>query len=503
MPATVDTSKALTALKWSYVGMAARSGSGLLIGIVLARLLGPKPFGIAAIATLVIGFCNLLADFGFGSAVVQKSLLLDEDIRFSFTAQLGAGCVLALICILLAPALAVAFRSEEITPVVRTLALVFPIQALGQTACSILRRNLQFRPIQTAQVASYLAGYLGLGIPLAYLQFGVWALVFAQLGQAAVNSVLLFRAAPHSLSVSLRCRDRAAITKFGTNVICTNIVNWAILNLDNAFIGRALGTVQLGLYSRAYNLAATPFAMVCGLQQVLFPASSRAQDNLGVLRRAYLGATALVATSMLPLFAIVGIAAPTVIIGLYGSKWAGAIVLLRPLAIAMPLYLLVGIGGPLLWGMGKVQYELRAQGVTSVLAIAAYGIAARHSTAAVAWSVVLVYLFRFALVTRYALRLLEVRWADFLGTLLRPLLPCAVAGFVTYAADAALGRLGLPMPVRLFAVTVIALLPVAALVFLRPAMTLGRDGIAGLQALKRSLPPSVSRLLPVRQTVSV
>ena len=276
---TAMRTTAVTALKWNYLGIAARAGSGLLIGIVLARLLGPKPFGIVAVATLVVSLCNLLADFGFGSAVVQKSSLSKEDVRFSLTVQLALGCVLALVCFVLARPLARAFHSQELVGVIRALALVFPLQALGQTSSSILRRQLQFRPLQTAQIASYLFGYLGIGLPLAYLGFGVWALVLAQLGQTTVASVLLFRAAPHCLSLSLRCPDRAAITCFGAKVIGTNIVNWAILNLDNAFIGRTLGTVPLGLYSRAYNLAGTPFALVCGLQEVLFPASSRMQTT--------------------------------------------------------------------------------------------------------------------------------------------------------------------------------------------------------------------------------
>lgn len=492
--ATVRTT-AVTALKWNYLGMGVRSGSALLIGIVLARLLGPKPFGIVAIAALVIGFGTLLADFGFGSAVVQKASLSEEDLRFSFTVQVAVGCVLALICCALARPFAHVFHSREVAAVLCALAPVFPIQALGQTAASILKRQLRFRQLQTAQIASYLFGYLGLGLPLAYLGFGVWALVLAQLGQAVVSTVLLFRAAPHPVSPSVKCGDRAAIFSFGANVVGTNVVNWAILNLDNTFIGGMLGTVPLGLYSRAYNLASTPFALVCGLQQVLFPMSSRMQDDVGALRRIYLGSTALVATCMLPLMAVVGATAPTVIIGLYGPKWADAALLLRPLAVAMPLYALVGIPGPLLCGMGKVQYELRAQGMTAVVAIAAYIIAARHSASAVAWAVVLVYIVRLALVTRYAVRLFEVRWAELLATLRGPLLLGAVTAILTYLGDSALGHAGLPMPVRLLGVAVFAAASVLSVFRLMPRVILGRAGTATLQGLAESLPPFIHRFL--------
>ena len=203
---------------------------------------------------------------------------------------------------------------------------------------------------------------------------------------------------------------------------------------------------------------------------------------------------------MLPLFAVVGMAAPTIMVGLYGPRWVDAAVLLRPMAIAMPLYALVGIGGPLLWGMGKVQYELRAQGITSVLALAAYAVAARYSASAVAWAVVLVYIVRFVLVTRYAIRLLEVSWAELLATLCGPLLLGTIAAAMTYMSDASLGRAGLPMLVRLVGVFVFAGASVLSSILLMPTVTLGRAGTETLQRLSGSLPPFVNRFLARMQT---
>ena len=53
--------------------------SGLVIGIVLARLLGPKPFGVVAIASLIIGVANLIADFGFGAALALVATVVAAD----------------------------------------------------------------------------------------------------------------------------------------------------------------------------------------------------------------------------------------------------------------------------------------------------------------------------------------------------------------------------------------------------------------------------------------
>src|ERR1035437_4738623 len=130
-----------SALKWNYVGMAVRSSSSLVLGVVLARLLGPKPFGVVALAAVLIGFCNLLADSGFGAAIVQRESLSEEDIRFAFLYQMLSGVFLALACFFGASIIANLFRNQEVAPVIRVLSWTFPLQAFGQTATSLLKRN--------------------------------------------------------------------------------------------------------------------------------------------------------------------------------------------------------------------------------------------------------------------------------------------------------------------------------------------------------------------------
>ena len=78
----------ITALIWSYAGVVTRMISQFIIGIVLARLLGPEPFGLVAVAWLIIGICNLFADFGFGSALIQRKEIDARDIRYAFSIQM-------------------------------------------------------------------------------------------------------------------------------------------------------------------------------------------------------------------------------------------------------------------------------------------------------------------------------------------------------------------------------------------------------------------------------
>ncbi len=81
------TRRSLGALKWNYLGTGAKIASQLAIGIVLARLLGPEPFGLIAVAWLMLGLGNLIADSGLSVALVQKEQISARDIRYVFYPQ--------------------------------------------------------------------------------------------------------------------------------------------------------------------------------------------------------------------------------------------------------------------------------------------------------------------------------------------------------------------------------------------------------------------------------
>lgn len=403
---------AMAALKWNYLGVAARTGSSFIIGIVLARLLGPKPFGEVAIAWLVIGLGNLMADCGFGAALVQRKEFSREDIRFVFTAQVGLGVFLTAIVAVAAPGIASIFRQPEVTPIIRAVALVFALQAFGLTAQSLLKRDLAFRNLQAAQVISYLVGYLGLGIPLACFGYGVWSLVGAQLMQTLINSALLYLATRHPIRPKIAHPHRE-LTSFGGKVIGVNLANWAISNFDTGIVGRMFGAASLGLYNRSTALMLRPTnAVVAALQSVLFPVYSRAQGKPDTLRRGHLTSIAAIAIFFFPVFFTIAVIPRTVILGLYGNRWIAAATLVAPIAMARPFQASMAMAGPLLWGLGRVERELRVQIVIAAIMIPALLIASRYSLVAISWTLFGIMVLESVLMNRPALEATGVSWRD-------------------------------------------------------------------------------------------
>lgn len=442
------------ALQWNYLGNITRSGLQFLVGILLARLLGPEPFGIVAIAWLILGIGNLFADLGFGAALVQRASLTTADLRFIFTCQMALGAALTLAGVLGAGTIATYFHHPDATLVIQAMSCLFLFQSLGQTGAAMLRRALKFKLLQQVTIVSYLVGYVGVGIPAAWHGWGVWSLVAAQNIQSLLSSLLLLRYSPVPMAPSFKRTDHD-IVRFGLKVTAANLSSWSISNLDVLFIGRAFGVAELGLYNRALSLVNMPMsAITTGFQGVLFAACARAQASPDALRRIYLETNAAVAALCFPLFLTCAAVPDTLVLALYGPAWRGSVALIPPLALAVLANALLAIKGPILMAGNRVGLELRNQLYTVLIFVPLLWMAVDYSLRTVAWAVVATYVIRWVLLAATTLRALQVPVGAYLASLRTPMLFGCCVSLGAALADRAL--FFLPPAARLLAVSAVA-----------------------------------------------
>lgn len=427
--------RSIGALKWNYLGMGIKVLSQLVIGIVLARLLGPEPFGLIAIAWLMLGLGNLIADSGLSVALIQKPDISPRDIRYVFSLQILIGILLTLLSVAFAPVIATFFDRPDAAMVLRWMSLLFLVQAFGQTASALLRRDLDHKRVQLIQVATYLLAYLLLGLPLAYSDWGVWALVIAQLTQATLFSLAAYLSMRHPLMPALHA-DQPGLFRFGTKVLGSNLTSWGISNFDSAIIGRMLGVTDLGLYNRSMNLLASPMnAVVTTLQGVLLPLYSRLQHRQGAVRDTYLATLCLMSALLAPAFAAVAVMPETTVLAVYGLAWQSAAVLITPLALAMPVNAALALGGPLMQGLGHAGLEAVSQGIGLLVLIVGVIAAASVSLEAAAWVVLAVYCLRAWLVTRLAAGLVAIPASAILRALAGPAVLAMLSALLGWQLD--------------------------------------------------------------------
>ncbi len=488
---------ALLGVRWNYVGNVFSIVCSMTIGTVLARILGPGPFGQAIVATTIYGFVSLFVNGGFSQALIQLKELPTIVVRRTFTTQMALGLLMTLLVIVCAPFLARQFHTPTAVPVIRAMAWIITFQAFGLVSAALLRREMRFKAVQFAGISGYVVGYVLIGLPMAMKGFGVWSLVAAYLVQALVNSLLLYGAVRHTLVPSFHPPDRN-ISSFGGAVVASNLVNWGHSNLDNLASSR-LGPVSLGLYGRACNLAYQPVtAVATTVQSVLQSATAKVQERPDILRRVVLSMLAIVFGLIGPAYVTLACIPDTVIVGLYGTKWVSSVPLMVPMALAMPFWGGMSMLGPVLSGLGKPQLEFWPQAITCVLAAAAFYTASHYSILAIAWALFGISMIRLVAIAAFIFRELKISWSTAIAVVAKRLLLSALFGLAIAVVDHLLRRTLLGTGARLTVDAAIATALMLILMWTAAHLVFGRLAVAFLLDYAPHLPGRYVRQLRIR-----
>lgn len=393
--ATADgiTSRSLRALAWSAGGGAGRVLAQLAVQVTLARLLDPVVFGQYAAALVVIGFGYILADGGFGSALMQKKTLTDHDVALALGWCLLLGAGLALLVVAAAPWLAAQFGDPGLTPVFRVCASWVPLLALANIPTSLLRRDLHLKATQLIQLAGYTLAFGGVAAVCALYGLGVWSLVAGFSAQTVFTLVATFAVRPHGLRP--RWRGDRALVGFGARSLATDVAGWSLDNVDRLLVGRFWGIQSLGLYSVAYNLSKAPVGFfMSAAQGVAFAAAARLQDDLADLREKLRHSLTAVCFLTIPLFTLVALQSTAVLDLVYGSKWLAAAPYMAALAAAIPCISVGMLAGGVLRGLGHVGQQMRTQLVAVVVLVGGLVLLRDEPLTVAVWLVPATYLLR-------------------------------------------------------------------------------------------------------------
>ena len=206
-------------------GAVGKVAGQLLVQITLARILDPVAFGQYAAILAVFGLGYVLADGGFGSALVQKKEMSAADVSLALGWSLMFAGAMALLIILLAPLLAHQFGDASLEPMFRVCAILIPFQIVSNISSSLLRRDLHMKGIQIIQLIAYIVCFGGVATTLAIMGWGVWSLVGGFAAQTIFSLVATYSISRHTLRPRLK-GDRTMI-HFGVKSLATELTSWS------------------------------------------------------------------------------------------------------------------------------------------------------------------------------------------------------------------------------------------------------------------------------------
>ena len=409
----------------------------LKIGVlaVLARLILPADFGLMGIALVVIEFSKLFSQMGVGPCIVQRRNLDDKLLSSAFSLSLLVGLLFSGLLVLTAPVIEFFFRMTGLTTVLRYVSIVFLVNAITVTAQALLQRAMKFRVIAGIEVVSYAAGYGIAGIALAYMGYGIWALVAANLAQAVLAAALYLIAQPFPKKLSLHLPSCRELLYFGFGFTLSKICNFLAIQGDNLVVGRTLGAVALGIYGRAYNFMVMPSSLFGNaLDRSLFPAMARVQDNRSQLARAYLSGTGLIALIALPVSILMVLLAPEIIMVLLGPAWMAAVDPFRILACSLLFRMSYKMSDSLARATGAVYRRAWRQLVYATLVFIGAYIGHFWGLPGVAAAVAVALITNFLLMGQLAIQLTGISWQSLFKVHANGVVLAATTGIVCWLA---------------------------------------------------------------------
>jgi PST family polysaccharide transporter len=452
------TDRTARAVQWRFASTIVGGVSQFSIGVLLARLLTPGDFGLVALAMVVIGLVRTVGDFGMGSAIVQRATLTDRHIRAGFTFSIALGLAIAALLAAVAPLGAVVLKEPRVMPVLRALSLGFAIGSTAGVAWALMRRRLDFKRLFFIDTISHVAGYGGVSVTLALLGFGVWSLVWGSLLQTLLTACAQLAVVRHPIRPLIARRELNDLLRFGLGATASGCVNYLALNGDNFVVGRSMGAAGLGLYARAYTLMTLPFTHAASaMSGALFPAFAQVQREPERLRRGYLLATELSALVAAPAMGTMIVAAPYLIVTLYGPRWAGVVAPLQILCVAGYFRCLYHLGGVVAQSVGWVYKDLWRQVGYATLVILGALAGLRFGLQGVAAGVGVAIVYMYLASAQLALRATQTRWPEYVRVQIAPIVIAAVTCSVALAV-----RLGCESGHASSAVTSVAILAAAA-----------------------------------------
>jgi O-antigen/teichoic acid export membrane protein len=322
----------LSGLAWKVASQVFRQLARVAVVVILARLLTPAEYGLAAMVLVFSSLVLIFTDLALGAALVQREVLTERDRSTVFWTSVAAGVGFTALGIALSWPLAAFYGEPEVQPLFAALSVSFLITALGTAHSALLNREMRFKSLELRMMAGTFVGGT-VGIVVAFAGYGAWAIITQQLAIAFVSTALLWAFSPWRPRLAFSVASLRSLGGFSANVFGTRVLFYLNRKLDHMLIGRFLGASALGAYAVAYNVMLMPLSRIAQpVVEVLFPAMSRIQDDRPRMAALWLRANRLIGAISIPAMVGLMLVAPEFVATLFGERWEDAVPVIQILA---------------------------------------------------------------------------------------------------------------------------------------------------------------------------
>lgn len=274
-----SSNRTLVNFIWRF---AERCGAQLvtfIVSIVLARILSPSDYGTIALVTVFTTILQVFIDSGLSTALIQKKDADDLDFSSVFYFNFIVCLILYIIMFVSAPCIADFYKDSNLITIIRVISLTLIISGVKGVQQSYVSRNMLFKRFFFSTLGGTIFSAV-LGIIMAYAGFGVWAIVFQQLSNNAIDTLILWITVKWRPIKKFSWIRLKHLLSFGWKMLASSLLDTVYNNLRNMIIGKLYTSADLAFYNQGDKFPKLIVTNInTSIDSVLLPTMSNEQDN--------------------------------------------------------------------------------------------------------------------------------------------------------------------------------------------------------------------------------
>lgn len=323
---------------WRFAERCGAQGVAFIVSIVLARLLAPEDYGTIALVTVFTAILNVFVDSGMANALIQKKDADDLDFSTVFYFNIVVCCVLYTGMYIAAPIIAKFYDRLELISIIRVLSLTLVISGVKNVQQAYVSRHMLFKKFFFATLGGTVGAAI-IGVTMAYLGFGVWALVIQQIFNATVDTIILWLTVGWRPQKLFSLERLKGLFSFGWKLLASGLLDTVYNNLRSLIIGKLYTSSDLAFYNQGQKF---PKLIVTNINNsidsVLLPAMSSEQDHKDIVKAMTRRAIKTSTYIMAPLMMGLSFTATVLIRLLLTEKWLPCTFFLKIFCITYMFY---------------------------------------------------------------------------------------------------------------------------------------------------------------------
>ncbi|MBP5275008.1 MAG: lipopolysaccharide biosynthesis protein [Abditibacteriota bacterium] len=380
--------KAKSGFIYKFAERAGAQGMSFVISMILARLLLPREYGVVAMVLVFISICDVFVMSGFGKSLIAKKNADNLDFSTCLWFSLGISAVIYAAVFFAAPLIAAFYDEEMLVPVVRVMALKLPVTALSCVQESYTSKNMLFRKFFYSTLTGTLSSGV-ISITMAYMGFGVWALVCQNISRAVINAVVLWFIVGWRPRPVFSFERLKGIYDYGWKILVIGLIDTVHSQLRNLIIGKRYTAQDLAFYSKGHQFPHTGMMLIeATINGVLFPALSHVQDDRKQMREITRRIIRVSGYVAFPVMIGLGVMAKPLVLLILTEKWLECAVYLQITCLALLFRPLQFINNSVILASGNSALLLKLDLLKKAVSILFLAVSMFFGVIWVAWSLV-------------------------------------------------------------------------------------------------------------------